>query len=406
MTRKKIALTCRILEVIIQMLLFWGVMTFVYFGALKMPTEYWYKTLYVCLATILAYIFRQTVKKFILFALGHIMLIAGAILIGSSENESFFIAIVTVLVCFMSVVQLKRRENPYPEKIHVAAGLLFVVIYYLSYKDNSELIMRFASCQAMAFIIAQIFYTSFVRMDELYNQHTEKYNFPERRLFDTNMLFLVIVGTFALFGMLLFYNGSYGNILGLLRDGLLLVLGFILRGLLSSCRGSEAPQYETNQEVNVSGEFDMGEYVSGDMQAVINAVMIVLAVAIIIGMLILAYKAIKRGFYFLSKKHVDEEDIVEAIDTVEALGTDEYSIVKEDEISDKDLNIRARKFYKKKVRTTFKDKNYPGAAKMPSDISPLIAEKEKADEFTRIYEKARYSSKPVTEQEVEFLKKG
>ena len=219
---------------------------------------------------------------------------------------------------------------------------------------------------------------------------------------------------FMVLGMLLFYSGKYGNIFQTIVAGLMAVLKGILWVLLKLLGLGPDTEYEAEsepftQEIQTSTKDDL---TASAYNPVGNALFEVFALCALIGMFIaIIYAIVKyaKGF----RKSLDNDG-----DEIEYLNKDtekeQYGIKREKPKETKDKNnIQYRKLYKKYAKSKkYMTKNKLSGVKanqemMPDEITKkLITDDEtKSKIITESYEKARYSDKEVSKEDIEFLKK-
>ena len=225
---------------------------------------------------------------------------------------------------------------------------------------------------------------------------------------------MIVFAVFMVLGMLLFYSGKYGNIFQTIVAGLMAVLKGILWVLLKLLGLGPDTEYEAEsepftQEIQTSTKDDL---TASAYNPVGNALFEVFALCALIGMFIaIIYAIVKyaKGF----RKSLDNDG-----DEIEYLNKDtekeQYGIKREKPKETKDKNnIQYRKLYKKYAKSKkYMTKNKLSGVKanqemMPDEITKkLITDDEtKSKIITESYEKARYSDKEVSKEDIEFLKK-
>lgn len=408
MTRKKIYVMRCGLEVLLQTVFFFSIMILAYFGPLNMPLQNVWKPMYIILVVVLTYLSRRKAKKFFLFVAVHGLLLAGAIVVGGTPGESFFMVLLTLIVLLFSFLQRNKPQEEYPERMHVALAATFCLEYFFAYEMGNQIIMQFSIWLAVIFVIGQVFYVNFSRLDEIYRDNQETCNFPARRLFSTDVAFMGVTGVLVFVGMMIFYNSPFGNIFVLLKNGFLRLLGLFLGWLFKDKGPGENSLESTILETLESATEESDEYIDdynpGVLQDIMNAIVIVAGIVLLIILIVGVIKAIRKVFYYLGQIQGAEGDVIESLDEIEKVSP-KTVLQREEEISDRDLNMRARKLYKKQLRTRRKEKSLPNPGEVPSEITRRFATEEEAQEITRIYEKARYSDEKISQEEVNFLKK-
>lgn len=407
MTRRRIHIIRCFLEVFIQVSLFFSIAALAFFGPLELPVTTMYGPAYVALVTVVTYLIRKVTKGMGIFFLSHGVLIALGIMLGATVNESFFIGLMSVLVCFFSFMQKRKLLEDKPEQIHIAFAGAFLVEFFCGYNMDSRVVMECSIWMAVIFVLAQVFYINFGRLDNLYSTNRDTYNFPGRRVVSTNLLFLCTTAFMMLFGMLVFYSGPLGNIFVMLKNLFLKFLGWFLSLFLKADRIDEIQQMMSSSTMPSESESETEsgyrEEPVSDFKDVINTILILVAIIAIIACIVGIYRAIKKIFEASSKIKGANNDVIESLDEIDEFKEDKKD--KEPEITDKDLNMRARKIYKRHVRSVSKTKGSPSDSAMPIDITKMIASEENVQSVNDIYEKARYSNEAVTKEEIDIIKK-
>jgi len=212
-------------------------------------------------------------------------------------------------------------------------------------------------------------------------------------------------------GMILFYNGKYGNVFSIIGSGLFALVSVVVKLFLMLIR-DDGEEITMPQGTNNSQEDD-GGYLSGSVEEssdnpLMNALFEAFAVVVILSVVIAIIVAVLR--YAKRFRNAREEDI----DEVEFIGKDakeERLKRRQQKMHEKDLPVNAqyRKLFKKKVlahRSEDGKKKAPKDGLQPEDITRqcITNDEESAKRITVAYEKARYSNEIIERDELDFLK--
>ncbi|MGN0480388.1 MAG: hypothetical protein ACI4EV_02320 [Lachnospiraceae bacterium] len=408
MNKKKVSALRIVFEVVLQVIFFTSIGFALYFGILNLPLSNWYKMLYVVAATVIAYVARRVIKSASVFLMLHIALVVGAFMTGiyASDEEAFVMVLIVAVVSAGSFIFRRMVIDNNHEIIHIAGAFVFLAEYFSGYGSDNEIVMEASIWCAVVYVVVYIFYTACIRLDDLFFINSGTSNFPGKRIVTTNVTIISIVSFMTLVGMLLFYNGPLGNIFVILKNVFLKILGWLLSLFLKPEENQDI--LETVATLEVESESDTEGYYDrlplNPMRDFWNALVIIIGIIASIVAIYFLIRAFRKRFYYVRRVAGSEADVIEDIDDdISAVETVSHN--KEAEINDKDLNLRARKIYKKQVRSVKKEKGTPSDSALARDITKMFEEGDRADEVTRIYEKARYSDEKVTKEEVDILKK-
>lgn len=407
MNKRRVVITRIVLEMLVQCLLFFSILVTVYFGIIKVPLSHIYKLFYVIPVTIAAYFARRVIKSVGLFIAVHGLFLVGAVFVGGSDNESFVITLVTLVICLVSFAFRKRRDETGREKIPIAIVAIFLAECYTGYASNNSMVMEFAVWFAVAYVIVYMLYMNALRLEELCFMNSGTANFPRKRIYGTNIVIMTFASVAVFIGMAAFYSGPMGNIFVIMKNAFLRFLGWLLSLLLKD-DGSDSSQIATELMIPESTTEDSTERQiqdpPGALKDFLNALLILIAIVIIIVAVIFIIKAVRKALAYVGNMRSTEADIIEAVDDDTAETVETVRKSRNNDISDTDLNLKVRKLYRKRVKSVKKVKGEPADTALPKDITQMFAEGEAADTVTEIYEKARYSNETVTKEEVEAVK--
>ena len=409
MNKKMVSALRIVFEVVLQVIFFTSIGFALYFGILNLPLSNWNKMLYVAAATVIAYVARRVIKSASVFLMLHIVLVAGAFMTGiyASDEEAFVMVLIVAIVSFGSFVFRRMLVDNNREFIHIAGAFVFLVEYFSGYGGHNEVVMETSIWCAVLYVVIYIFYITCIRLDDLFFINSGTSNFPRKRITTTNMVIVGIASFATLFGMLVFYNGPLGNIFVMLKNIFLKLLGWLLSLLLKPEENQD--MLSTVATVVLETESDTDTYPEriplNPMRDFWNALVIIIGIVASIVAIYFIIRSFRKAFSYIGKMDSGESDVIEELDDDSMTQLEPVKKSKENEISDKNLNLKARKIYKKHVRSVKNEKGTPRDSALARDITKMFEEGDRADEITRVYEKARYSDETVTKEEVDIIKK-
>lgn len=428
------------MEILILCIVYMSMAAGVYIGFAGNAAAGAYRCLIVLIPVLVTYYSRKHIRSYPLFICINIVFVFIAATLSKTDAEFAGYVFVAVAIAAHSIrlkglyVQKKQYERASEisydvsgrskddiqlavnatEKLHVAYCVFMIGFYILGSHNNNTTLMGIQLFLFIAFVICQFFYGQVSELYKIFAVNEGKSEFPARRILRINMAMMIVFAVFMVLGMLLFYSGKYGNIFQTIVAGLMAVLKGILWVLLKLLGLGPDTEYEAEsepftQEIQTSTKDDL---TASAYNPVGNALFEVFALCALIGMFIaIIYAIVKyaKGF----RKSLDNDG-----DEIEYLNKDtekeQYGIKREKPKETKDKNnIQYRKLYKKYAKSKkYMTKNKLSGVKanqemMPDEITKkLITDDEtKSKIITESYEKARYSDKEVSKEDIEFLKK-
>lgn len=432
-----------VLEVLIQCVVFFAVMTGVYLGILAKPAGSAYVCLFILIPVLLSYFLRKKVNNFLVFMALNIAMMFIAFSLGTTDAERTYYFLAVVFICAHSA-RLKSsilKRNEYmgeyyedyqvsgeskddrvlaiasTERMNPAYCLVMAVFYMMGANAKNQALMTLQIILMVAFVVLQITYNQTKELNKFFAGNEGKSGFPAKRIIHINMLMLLIIIVFMLMGMALFYNGKYGNILMWIGIAFMSVFKLILRAVLFLWKQTGSSQSSgnnsTHQEPSVE-EFPTEGFVSLQEKEgfpVAEVLFITFLILFFAGMIVMIVKYAKRF-----KNSIDgETDVVEFIPREEIVEEREkkQGSRKVETAFSGNKNTQYRKLYKRRVVSKrFASLTKPLGEKpapfmMPGDITKdfISKETEISERITRAYEKARYSNQEIERDELEYLKK-
>ena len=419
-------------ELMLQWVLFSSICYAVYFGVLKLDESFFMRGFWVPLAVTLAFFSRKFIRKFRLFILSNILIMIVCVAAGQGAEMISFNVILGFLICAYST-GLKNREvriyndNSIPiregqnaetvrdaairslvakEAVSIYFVAVIVVGYFLGVAANNSLLMNIESFFCIVFIILQIVHNNLKQLNYAFNIDGAKADFPASQIITVSRFVMISSVLLIAAGMLLFYNGYYGNIFYHMGAGFMFIFRMVMKFILflMSLSGRE----QTSQEENIT-ETEPEEFIGPEPLPDDNDFMELLAeifgVVLIVGMLFGIIYLIKTYASAFNKTRKVNFDTVEHVASKEKKSkvTVPVSVpVKKDTRNTHKL----RKLYKKSVLNGTSG-NTPDTTLVPSRLTSttITSDEEAGARITILYEKARYSMDNITDQEIDEFKR-
>lgn len=425
-------------DIISQCLAAFAFSAFIILGLSKKPDSYIIITLLMAVPVIVTFAARKHIRKMFPFILVHAVLLIIAVVLGKSDAEStaFFISVLAICVRSAGIKAANARKTEYmneplygnqfadtdqdEKKAVLQAGEKMSPLYCIIMVAGSlcggatgnRFLVNYEAVLFVLFILIAFLANQLKELNSLFISNAGKSEFPARRITGINMIVVMVVSGLMILGMILFYSGDYGNIFTMIGSGFVALMRIVLKLFLRLISEKEEVSTMPENSVNpvsdddvVSGDNDLAFTDNPVMSALFTAFAIVLVIALI-GFVI--YLIVKYAGNF--KKSQDENG-----DEVEFIGRDRRTEARAkrrkraEEIKNMPVNMQYRKAFRKaaiKASKSVKDTDNTALENMqPEEItrSRITADTEAADKITESYEKARYSDKNISKEELEFM---
>lgn len=425
-------------DIISQCLVVFAFSAFVILGLTKKSDSYIIVTLLMAVPVIITYAARKHVHKNFLFMLIHAALLITAIILGNGDAEStaYFVCVLAVCIRSLSIKVANSRKTEYmneplygnqfadvtqdEKKAALQAGERMSPLYCLIMVAGSlyggsagnRLLINYEAVLFVLFILLAFLANQLKELDSLFVSNAGKSEFPAERITGINMIMVMVVSGLMILGMILFYSGDYGNIFTLIGSGFAYVIRIVMKLFLRLIREKEEVSTMPDDSVNpvtdddvVKGESDLAFTDNPVMSALFTAFAIVIIIALVA---FIVYMIIRYAKNF--KKSHDNNG-----DEVEFIGNDRRTEVRikrhqrAEEARNMPVNMQYRKAFRKaaiKASKSAKDTDNAELENMqPQDITRnrITNDADAADRITTSYEKARYSDKNISKEELEFM---
>ncbi len=410
---------------------------FVILGLTKKPDSYIIITLLMAVPVIVTYAARKHTRKMLPFMLVHGVLLIIAVVLGKGDAEStaYFVSVLAICIRSVSIKAANARKTEYmneplygsqfvdanqdEKKAVLQAGekmspLYCVIMVAGSLCGGSTgniFLVNYEAVLFVLFILIVFLANQLKELNSLFISNAGKSEFPAERITGINMIMVMVVSGLMILGMLLFYSGDYGNIFTLIGSGFAAVIRIVLKLFLRLIREKEEAYTMPDESVNpvsddvVSGDNDLAFTDNPVMSALFTAFAIVFVIVL---MAFIIYLIVKYAKNF--KKAQDENG-----DEVEFIGRDRRTEARikrhqrTEEAKNMPVNMQYRKAFRKaaiKASKSAKATDNTALENMqPQDITRnrITVDAEAADRITASYEKARYSDKNISKEELEFM---
>lgn len=420
-------------ELLMQCVLFLSICYTCYLGILKLDQTHFIDAYWVLVAVIAAFAARKCIRKFNLFVISNVLIIAFAVVtsLKAGEGQITFNLMEAALICIYST-SLKNREvniykdNSIPiregqsaetvrdaairslvakEAVNIYFLAVIVVGYFVGMAAGSRMLMNIQGVLCILFIVLQIIHNNLKYLKQEYDLNGNKNDFPAEQMKSVSTFVTVVSVILVSIGMAIFYNGYYGNIFSYIGAGFKFIIRMFMKLVifLMGLSGSSEMQGTIEQTEAATVEEFVGLAADDNdfMELLAEIFGMVLIAAMVIGVIYII-KVYASNFNRVKKLGTDTVEYVAPTEKKERVSAyDSMSMHKE---SKSTKNIR--KMYKKQVLNGMKGKRVDSTLTPRKLTKAAITEDDiKASEITSIYEKARYSDEAVTTEEYEKFKR-
>lgn len=423
-----------LIDILSQCTVYIAFAAFIIFGVTHKPAEYMPYALLVAVPVVVTYFIRKYVHPLFLFTIIHVAFVIGAVLLGRTEAEmtAYFVSVLVVCIRSFGIRLANVRKTEYmntsrfstdiedvsedEKKATLQAGERMSVLYCVvmvigsitGAAVGSTVLVNMETVLFVVFVLLSFAGNQFKELNEMFISNTGKSEFPAKRITGINMIMIVVVSGLMIIGMLVFYNGKYGNIFSVLGTGIMFFVKYFLKFLL-------AIMHEKDEEISMpedptdAPEEEIGEIPddlwqeNSTMSALFTAFSVVVIVALVGLVIYLIYKYARK---FKTAKD-DNGDEIEFIGNSRKEERRIKKARKQAEKADIPVNVQYRRAFKKAVLSDRKKEhdNESLVSMQPEDItkSRITSEADTAAKITGGYEKARYSDKNISKEELEFM---
>lgn len=430
-TIKKSDSVLSIMELILQCVLFESFILMEYMGVFLINDSRVYMCLWVIPAVIFAYYTRRKIKKFNLFMLCNIAIFAVSVVMSGNDSELFANMLCAILICAYSIWQKNNTVQRYStenlivqdgktiddakkalakmyagEDIHVVFIAAPAFGYLVGYWRNVLPLMYIELTLCILFVVLKIIYNNMSHLNNVLSLNSKKNDFPAKQMKQVNTFITAASAILILFGMLMFYNGRYGGLFGVIGSSVTGVVRILVKGFLwllgkSGPESSNTPQMddETQEDIEDAMQRELEYPDSPIMQALFEGMVFAIIIAMIIAIIYMIRTYVKT---FNKTKKLGS-------DYIEYISPDDENVRADKDVSKvktkEPREVRSvRKLYKKHILKGTGGKT-PDETVLPSVLTTenITADSELSEKITAVYEKARYSREQITKEEKDIF---
>lgn len=430
---KKLTFAVSALELCLQLTAFIALAAAVHMGLLKKETDGVIPCIFVAVGVAVGFFARKYINRFSVFMLIHALLIV-FVAFGGGDGAGIGINIVVMIIYSIYSINLKNKaverrdldnspagrlvdEEEQKEAAlrsmvageRVPIGLLAIIFigYLIGYVNESTITMNVEMALSIIFILLQVVSRNLQRLFEVFSLNIKKNDFPAKQMWSVNKFVNATVIILIFLGMMIFYNGEYGNIFSIIAGFFSVIVRYLgkiiifLLGLFG--REGDTVSMETESSIEETTEETATAEVIESSQA-LNALFYGVAFVLILAAVVWLLYMLKKYVSNFNRAKKQGMDYIEFIkDNGEETETEKSEISRKIKTTRGERNVR--KLYKKRVLKGARGKELD-LASTPIELTRdnITTDDELANTITHIYEKARYSNEKITDEEVKIMK--
>ena len=431
MTNKPLNILVNFMELLIQCIVYMSISTGILLIICKRGMDYYYVALLILLPVIASYIFRLTIKNYYIFMILNIAFLVLSAMLSTTDLELMMYPLATLTVIGRSITlkQMTVRKGDYAyvgeasydytgldnrdnkqlvirasERMGIACAIIPVVFYIIAEINDNTACRKLELIFFVAFVLLYIVYNQLSKLNEEFKLSANKSEFPAKQMVNINTIMIVSMIVIMGFLMWSFYMGDYGNLFTMIGSAFYFIFKAILTAFAHLYDGDE-PVTATEEKTNYdTGDIDLSGNDNYEASALATPVFIAIAAVLMLVIIVIAIIALVRyAKKFKNAKNIGS-DTVEYVSAQSGMKT--VPVYKNTELSERDANLNKafRKLYRKKVLHTGKKK--PKEDMLPGEITSeyITSDEAISQSITESYEKARYSKKSISQEELNALK--
>lgn len=385
------------------------------------------KTLFMNLKILLLYVplllfalIRRKCGNFFLFLLMHAAISGAFVLVFSDLEERIVFGGGTIILAVASMYM--RFRGAQEEECPSSASLVFFLICYMAARQmNRQQLMQICCYEVFIFLILFMTYKN-LSGTTLFLKSAEKIaNLPVKQIKGMNRILLGIFLFFMAAGMMLVPAAALNRIFDGLRQLFLFILRQIILAILALFQNEEAQSQFFEAHKQAQAQMGLMETAEPSLLAQIleRLFIAVFAVILIAGTVYLLMRAIYKWYQRFYEQNRDTADESEFLWESPLHIPNVKNRKKKQKQSDKSINIKIRKRYKKYIRKRFGTGEHIPVVMTTTELEQLLSEKnpgeiyraaeaserdEKSLQRIRLYQKARYSPYECVKQDLEAMK--
>ncbi len=395
-----------LIEIVLQALIFLGLSLVLSFALF--PTEYasvWMCILVSVVPIVIFYVARFLIGNAVLVFILHVAVTLLVFYAGRSSEERLSYVVMGIAQFVFSMLLRSNGHKKESEKMPVALIAVFMAVIIIGEFVDINMLTSYGMLAGVAYIMLNILHRNLSNFNAFIVINRNTANFPLKQMLMVNSFIMGILITICGGVMLICVNKYvYGMFQAVTGAGQKVGAG-ILRLIFSLFQGGDTGDVHMTGMPEAAGAAllepgESNELVKAILDAIAFVLIIIFAVLMIIGVAVFIIRLVRN----LKGQNDLEGDVKEFLtpEGIKIFGLKREKREKPDKAEQ--MNIKARKLYKNMVKhnagrlgKTISDNMFP------EDISRLYIYHMK-EQATSIYEKARYSNRTITKEDIETLK--
>ena len=431
MSNKLLTVVLRVMEVIIQSITFISIAAIIILVAIGESNVPVWRYLLIVVPVTLAYLIRRYIKRFGLFYLLNALLLGYSILLGSNDSEYFFYFLLFLMIVGYSIrlkvlsvnkgdiselplsmiggdkadADEQKRTLQADEQMSVYFVVCMVFGYMVGQISDVKELCNIQVVLCVLFILLQVVYNNLKKLNTVFIRNEGKAEFPAAQIKRVNTFIIVALVIMMFVGMMLFYQGDYGNIFTIIGSAGLAIIRVVLKifiAILGLGGGQQNDVVQQQTTASTEETLEAMEQVGTSplAEALSVAFTVLVLCAIVIGLIYALIRYVKH----FNEAREEKNDLVEYVKPVRTRGMRKNKKMR-DADNTGEMNWKLRKLYRKRVLKG-SGKEGPDKTQMPTELTQanITEDPGEAEHITRLYEKARYSDQSVTKEELEKMK--
>lgn len=298
------------------------------------------------------------------------------------------------------------------DSVSVYSLILYVLLYLAGVFLDQEAFCVISYYLAFLDLIVLILHTNLASVDDFLEQNRATANLPGRQILRTNHVMMILFVAAALAGMLLLPATGLADVVSKLGDALL----WLIRKLFSLIpEGTEEAAVEVTEAVVEQGMNELmalpEDKTPAWLTALYNAIAYLISGAAFLGLfagLVLVIIRMFKQFYRPIRENNDEQEFIHEEEA--DISARAASVKKETPLFFRfEPDAVIRKAYKKAIKKGIRqaDSRQPiPDSDTPSELEQraMLPADDASAQLHELYEKARYSGKPCTKEDISRLK--
>lgn len=280
--------------------------------------------------------------------------------------------------------------------------VLFLIMYFMGYQYSSEMLKNYAVLGAGFYCLLCMYKINFDEIFQIIDINGKLERFPEKRLFQSNLVMMGFQTIIVACGMGIFLSirvdWAYEKIISIVRR----FLEWLLHLLEAAAQNVDSEACDDTNFMLIIEAKEQNILVELLLQ-ILEILSVILVIALILYFVYCILKTIYQLYLQFDMNSAENGDEIERIDVTQTKEKTTKRKKTEKLFWDWSPNARIRKYYKKRVLRDLKEA--PQASMTPEEIERNVEmDEEKKKVFHRLYEQARYGNEECSKEDVGILK--